>query len=200
MFIITRNPTIQQRVGACAQRAGGVEGGDCGLIFLSLGKLLLDVLHRAPAPFGEPRRRLCRTSLTEIAVLQFAVLQKADLFAAHVQYFLSKNPILKSSCHFNAFDIKIFRFFLKTRFCPRPSRPIYRTDPTRFPPVWPVTLQRPLRLFARLPRRTPRSAKTGDDGRTPAVLRSPSAVAQRFASPFPEEPERAAGLCLPPLG
>lgn len=59
-------------------------------VFLPVGQLPLDVLHRRAAAVTEPGRELLRAVLTEVAVFQFLIAQQSDLLAADVAVFLIK--------------------------------------------------------------------------------------------------------------
>ena len=60
---------VEQHLPFLAERAGGAELCRLFPVFLAVGKLTFDVLHRGTAAVAEPRRELFRTVLTEIAVL-----------------------------------------------------------------------------------------------------------------------------------
>ena len=81
---------IEQHFPVFAKRAGDAELRCLFPIFLTIGKLTFDILHRGTAAVAEPRRELFRTVLTEIAVLQLAVAEKSDLFTAYIAVFLIK--------------------------------------------------------------------------------------------------------------
>ena len=60
---------IQQHLPALAHGAGGAELRCLASVFLPVGELRLDLLHRRPAAVAEPRRELFGTLFAEIAIL-----------------------------------------------------------------------------------------------------------------------------------
>ena len=81
---------VQQDLTILAVGAGGAELGRPAPVFLPVGQLPLDVLHRRAAAVTEPGRELLRAVLTEVAVFQFLIAQQSDLLAADVAVFLIK--------------------------------------------------------------------------------------------------------------
>ena len=81
---------VQQDLTILAVGAGGAELGRPAPVFLPVGQLPLDVLHRRAAAVTEPGRELLRAVLTEVAVFQFPIAQQSDLLAADVAVFFIK--------------------------------------------------------------------------------------------------------------
>ena len=66
------------------------ERGELFPVFFTVGKLLSDLLDRRIAAVVEKRRKFFRAIFAEIAVLQFTVAQKSDLFTAYIAVFFVK--------------------------------------------------------------------------------------------------------------
>ena len=75
---------VYQHLPTLAVGAGDAELGGSAPVLFPVSKLLFDVLHRGVAALAEPRRELFRAVLAEIAVLELAIAEQADLLAADV--------------------------------------------------------------------------------------------------------------------
>ena len=64
---------VQKHLGVRAERPGGVERRNLLPVFLTVGKLRLDLLDGAAAPVREPRGEFFGTVFAEIPVFQLAV-------------------------------------------------------------------------------------------------------------------------------
>ena len=81
---------VQQKLPVLTVGAGGAELRRPFPVLLTVGKLLLDLAYGGVAALAEPRRELFRTVLAEIAVLELAIAEQADLLTADVAVFFIK--------------------------------------------------------------------------------------------------------------
>ena len=75
-----QNTEIYKRI--FAEGKGGTEAGQRHLVLLTVGQLLLDLLHRRMAALLKPGRKLFDAFLADLAVLQLFVAEHSDFLAA----------------------------------------------------------------------------------------------------------------------